>query len=191
MHASPALSIGDAYFEGFGWIAVAASANGLCHLAMQTDPAAFRSRFQDRSGDPQAAAEQMVSTALCQLEAYFGGRLRAFDLPIDWPSMRPFQQGVLRLTAAIPFGSLRTYGDLALEMGGLSAARAVGRALATNPVGIILPCHRVIGADGRLHGFSAVGGLATKAWLLRLEGHTLDGDRVHLTGAQLAFPGLF
>jgi methylated-DNA-[protein]-cysteine S-methyltransferase len=185
------LSIGEACFDGFGWVAVAASERGLCHLAMQIDPAAFRTRFQGRAGEPGVLAAQTIAEALRQLGEYFDGRLRAFDLPIDWPTMRPFQQRVLQITAAIPYGQVRTYGDLAEEVGGLGSARAVGRALATNPIGIVLPCHRVIGADGGLHGFSAAGGLATKAWLLHLEGHTLAGLRLLRPDVQPELPGLF
>jgi methylated-DNA-[protein]-cysteine S-methyltransferase len=190
---SESLAISSTSFASFGWVSVAASERGLCNLAMQTDPAVFRERYPAQEGSPGGAASQIAAEALRQLDAYFAGRLRAFDLAIDWQTLRPFQQQVLRLTAAIPFGEVRTYGDLAQCIGGPGHARAVGRALATNPIGIVLPCHRVVGADGSLHGFSAAGGLATKAWLLRLEGHTMDGDRVRLPAAatQPALPGLF
>ncbi|HEY3344935.1 MAG TPA: methylated-DNA--[protein]-cysteine S-methyltransferase [Anaerolineaceae bacterium] len=191
MTLSTPLSIGEACFDDFGWVAVAASERGLCHLAMQIDPAAFRTRFQGRAGEPGGLAEHTVSEALRQLGDYFGGRLHVFDLPIDWPTMRPFQQRVLQLTAAISYGQVRTYGDLAQEIGDVGAARAVGRALATNPIGIVLPCHRVVGADGGLHGFSAAGGLATKAWLLRLEGHPIAGLRLLRPDVQPELPGLF
>lgn len=72
---------------------------------------------------------------------------------------------------AIPYGQVRSYGRLAASLGHeVSAARAVGRALAANPMPIIVPCHRVVGSDGELRGYAAPGGVATKAWLLRLEG---------------------
>jgi methylated-DNA-[protein]-cysteine S-methyltransferase len=183
----------SACYPGFGWVSVAVSGIGLRHLAMQADPQVFRARYHAPTADPASIAAQIAAEALRQLDAYFAGHLRAFDLPIDWDTMRPFQQQVLRLAAAIPHGQVRTYGELAIALGGAGHARAVGRALATNPIGIVLPCHRVIGADGGLHGFSAAGGLATKAWLLRLEGHTLDGERVPLPNAvsQPSLPGLF
>jgi methylated-DNA-[protein]-cysteine S-methyltransferase len=183
----------SACYSGFGWVSVAASGIGLCHLAMQADPQVFRVRYHSSTADQSSMAAQIAAEALRQLDAYFAGQLQTFDLPIDWETMRPFQQQVLRLAASIPFGQVRTYGEIAIVLGGAGHARAVGHALATNPIGIILPCHRVVGADGGLHGFSAAGGLATKAWLLRLEGHTLDGERVQSPDAvrQPFLPGLF
>lgn len=87
--------------------------------------------------------------------------------------MMPFQQEALQVVSEIDYGRTRTYGDIARQLGKPKAVRAVGRANATNPMPIIIPCHRVLGADGRLHGFSAPGGVETKAWLLRLEGSWL------------------
>ena len=104
-----------------------------------------------------------------QIQAYLSGQRTSFDLPIDWSVMRPFQQQVLRLTSAIPYGKTVTYGELASQMGNPKAARAVGHAQATNPMPLVIPCHRVIGSDGKLHGYGGRGGLQTKAWLLDLE----------------------
>jgi methylated-DNA-[protein]-cysteine S-methyltransferase len=89
---------------------------------------------------------------------------------VDWSLLRPFQQSVLRATYAIPFGETRTYKEIAEQVGHPNAARAVGRAEATNPMPLVLPCHRVIGMDGKLHGYGMAEGLITKAWLLKLEG---------------------
>jgi methylated-DNA-[protein]-cysteine S-methyltransferase len=179
-------------YADFGWVSVATSERGLCHLSMQTDPTSFAERYQSAAIQPTSAAAGIAAEALRQIGAYFTRTLSTFDLPIDWETLLPFQQRVLQLTAAIPYGQVRTYGEIAIELGGLGHSRAVGRALATNPIGIVLPCHRVVGADGSLHGFSAAGGLATKAWLLRLEGHTLVGERVPLANAviQPLLPGL-
>ena len=178
----------ECYAE-FGWIFAAANDRGLVRLAMQVDPVRAAARLPAGSPNPGPGA-RIVSETLFQLGEYFGRVRQSFSVPVDWLSMRPFQQQVLRLTAAIPYGEVRTYGEIARELGQLGAARAVGRALATNPIGIILPCHRVVGADGSLHGFSAAGGLATKAWLLALEGVCLEGDRVLLPGVQPVIPGL-
>ncbi len=114
--------------------------------------------------------EEMAAQWLAHLREYLEGRRRAFPLPIAWEALPPFQRAVLRATFAIPYGEVRTYGEVARRIGKPGAARAVGRALGANPMPIAIPCHRVVGRDGRLHGFSAPGGLATKAWLLRLEG---------------------
>jgi methylated-DNA-[protein]-cysteine S-methyltransferase len=79
----------------------------------------------------------------------------------------------LRAVHAIPYGRLSTYGEIAAQIGNPKSVRAVGRANATNPIPIVIPCHRVIGSDGKLHGYGAPGGLETKAWLLRMEGSWL------------------
>lgn len=111
---------------------------------------------------------------LDEISAYLAGRRQDFDLPLDWSVLTPFQQQVLRATCEIPYGEVSTYGDLACRLGNPRAARAVGRAQATNPMPLVIPCHRVVGADGGLHGYGAGEGLPTKAWLLRLEGSYLD-----------------
>jgi len=87
--------------------------------------------------------------------------------------MTPFQRAALARVCAVPYGRTSTYGTIADELGQPGAVRAVGRANATNPLPIIIPCHRILGADGKLHGYGARGGLETKAWLLRLEGSWL------------------
>jgi len=102
-----------------------------------------------------------------QLAAYFDGRLQIFDLPLA-PEGTPFQQKVWRGLCDIAFGSTESYGALAHRLA--SGARAVGTACGANPIPILIPCHRVLGADGSLHGYSGHGGLATKARLLALEG---------------------
>jgi methylated-DNA-[protein]-cysteine S-methyltransferase len=103
-----------------------------------------------------------------ELEAYFGLRRRAFNLPIDWSLVHGFAGRILRKTARIPFGEVRSYGQLAAQAGSPRAARAVGNALGSNPIPIVVPCHRVLHADGGLGGYS--GGLDRKRYLLALEG---------------------
>ena len=105
-----------------------------------------------------------------QLEEYLSGKRRAFTLVIDWTVLREFQKSVLHATSDIPYGETRTYKEIAERIGRPRAARAVGRAEATNPMPLVLPCHRVIGMDGKLHGYGMAEGLKTKAWLLKLEG---------------------
>ena len=103
-----------------------------------------------------------------ELEAYFGLRRRTFNLPIDWSLVHGFAGRILRKTARIPFGDVRSYGQLAAHAGSPRAARAVGNALGSNPIPIVVPCHRVLHADGGLGGYS--GGLDRKRYLLALEG---------------------
>ena len=111
---------------------------------------ALRSRLREchLMGDTRRAAR-----AKKQILAYFAGRLREFDLPLA-PAGTPFQQQVWAALQRIPFGETRSYGQLAAQLGNPKASRAVGRANATNPICLIVPCHRVIGADGSLTGFA-------------------------------------
>jgi methylated-DNA-[protein]-cysteine S-methyltransferase len=113
-------------------------------------------------------APSRTDEARRQLEGYFGLRRRTFSLPIDWSLVHGFATGVLRQTARIPFGDVRTYGQVAAEAGSPRAARATGNALGSNPIPIVVPCHRVLHADGGLGGYS--GGLDRKRYLLALEG---------------------
>ncbi len=108
-----------------------------------------------------------------QLGEYFGGDRREFDLPLA-PQGTAFQQQVWRALADIPYGQTRSYAQLAQRLGRPTATRAVGAANGRNPLPIVLPCHRVIGADGSLTGFG--GGLPTKRFLLQLEGALPAGD---------------
>jgi methylated-DNA-[protein]-cysteine S-methyltransferase len=106
-----------------------------------------------------------------QIKEYVEGRRRVFDLRIDWSFVpSEFQRKALQAVLAIPYGQTRTYGQIAAQIGYPLASRAVGRANATNPMPLVIPCHRVTGSDGRLHGYGGVGGLRTKAWLLKMEG---------------------
>jgi methylated-DNA-[protein]-cysteine S-methyltransferase len=114
----------------------------------------------------ERGADTVLTTAARQLDAYFGGRLKAFDLPLA-PIGTSFQRRVWEALCEIPFGETRSYGQLARAIGKPSAMRAVGAANGNNPIAIIVPCHRVIGADGSLTGFG--GGLERKKFLLSLE----------------------
>ena len=105
-----------------------------------------------------------------QLQEYFEGKRREFTFPIHWAIFRPFQREALQAVFKIPYGETRTYSDIALEIGRPRAYRAVGRANATNPMPLVIPCHRLIGTDGKLHGYGGGEGLKTKEWLLRMEG---------------------
>lgn len=110
----------------------------------------------------------VLRTALAQLREYFAAKRREFDVPVD-PAGTDFQKRVWQLVAAIPYGKTVSYGSIAQQLG--SSARAVGAAVGTNPIPIIIPCHRVIGTDGSLTGYG--GGLRLKIWLLRHEGALL------------------
>lgn len=102
-----------------------------------------------------------------ELDEYFAGRRTTFDLPIDWALVTPFARRVLRATARIPYGAVATYGEVAADAGSPGGSRAAGNALGSNPVPIVVPCHRVVRSGGLLGGYT--GGVARKELLLGIE----------------------
>ncbi len=152
-----------------GELLVAVTRRGLVRVAYPRegwDP--VLADLADRISPRVLAAPERTDATRRALEAYFAGQLRAFDLPIDWALVHGFATGVLRATARVPFGSVSTYGKVAAQAGSPRAARAAGNALGSNPIPIVVPCHRVVHADGTLGGYT--GGLDRKEFLLRLEG---------------------
>ena len=133
---------------------------GLSHVQIET-------RTHDVAPDASAAEDAgQFSDAIGQLGAYFAGELREFDLKLN-PQGTAFQRRAWGELQRIPYGETISYGEQARRMGDRKACRAVGRANGANPIAIILPCHRVIGGNGRLTGFGA--GLNVKQWLLQHE----------------------
>ena len=129
----------------------------------------FQNRFSPAApaeNESPLSTEEPFREAIAQLEAYFAGALRRFDLPLA-PEGTSFQREVWSALTAIPYGETVSYGELARRLGRPAASRAVGAANGQNPIPIVIPCHRVIGADGSLTGFG--GGLAIKRRLLDLE----------------------
>ncbi|NUR61333.1 MAG: methylated-DNA--[protein]-cysteine S-methyltransferase [Catenulispora sp.] len=121
-----------------------------------------------RSADPDRIARAQLDEALLQLREYFEGTRTKFDIALDWYGVNGLRLTVLKLLAEVPFGETVTYGDLAKGSGaGVTASQAVGGIMGSNPLPIVVPCHRVLAADG-LGGFG--GGLRTKEWLLAWEG---------------------
>ncbi len=160
----------DRFASPIGELTVAASARGIAHILFPRD------RQQPSGRDTWRHAPALVRDAREQLLAFLQGERTTFDLALD-PQGTPFQQQVWDALRTIPFGQTWSYLQLAKAIGRPSASRAVGAANGRNPVPIVVPCHRVIGANGRLTGFS--GGLDTKAALLALEQKqaTLFGGR--------------
>ncbi len=113
-----------------------------------------------------SAESALLQDAVAQIQAYFARDLKRFDLPLA-PRGSPFQQAFYQALIDIPYGETRTYGDLASELG--VSAQAIGQACGANPIPILIPCHRVLAADG-LGGFSGAGGVEAKVALLKLEG---------------------
>lgn len=125
--------------------------------------------FPAASVDWPRRASPLLQAGAEQLAEYLSGRRRQFELPLAAEGSA-FARSVWQQLLAIPFGQTSTYGELATAMGRTGAARAVGLAVGRNPLSIIVPCHRVVGSDGRLTGYA--GGLERKAWLLDLERDT-------------------
>ena len=105
-----------------------------------------------------------------ELREYLNGKRTAFTIPIDWSWFTPFQCEALQAVYRVPYGETRTYIDIAREINRPNAYRAVGAANAMNPMPLVIPCHRLIGTDGKLHGYGGGEGLPTKEWLLKMEG---------------------
>jgi methylated-DNA-[protein]-cysteine S-methyltransferase len=146
-----------------GTLLVAATDAGVCRIAYEPDVDAVARAV----GRRVLRVPARLADAREQLAEYFAGERRDFDLPLDLRAPA-FQRAVLTELARVPYGELATYGELARRIGRPRAARAVGGALNRNPLPIVLPCHRVVGAGGRLVGYA--GGLERKERLLALEG---------------------
>jgi methylated-DNA-[protein]-cysteine S-methyltransferase len=152
-----------------GDLLVAVTDRGLCRIAYRPDEAVdeLASDFGARVLRIPGRTDQVRR----ELDEYFEGRRREFDLDTDLSPVPAFHREVLRELAQVPFGQVTTYGALAAKVGRPRAARAIGGAMNRNPIPIVLPCHRVIGANGSLVGYG--GGLERKEHLLRLEGALL------------------
>lgn len=116
-----------------------------------------------------ARNESRTKEILRQVAAYLNGDLTIFNLEIDWNGVSEFTQLCREIVIDIPYGETRTYGEIAKQINKPGSSRAVGRANATNPIPLIIPCHRVIASDGNLRGYGGSGGIKTKRWLLDLE----------------------
>ena len=152
------------------WVAV--SDLGIVALDYCEDEEGMCSSAEAMSDEPAKRDQAAIANISQQLDEYFSGKELEFEVDIDWSQFSEFQTNVLQVVVRIPPGQVKTYGQIAEEIGlNKSAARAVGRANATNPIPIIIPCHRVDGANGELTGYGGPGGVKTKAWLLDIEGY--------------------
>ena len=152
-----------------GDLLVAVTERGLCRIAYRPDTA-----LDELSADFGARVLRIpkrVDRVRRELDEYFAGTRRDFDIETDLSPVPAFQQQVLRELVRVPFGEVTTYGALAAKVGKPQAARAIGGAMNRNPIPIVLPCHRVVGSNGKLVGYA--GGLDRKEALLRLEGALL------------------
>lgn len=163
------IAVGEISDSPLGQIAFAVSELGLVAVEIGIDLDSFTMKLAGRLNIKPVLDEALTAEVAHQLIEYFNGQRQYFDLKIDWRVVTRFQEHVLRAQMDIPYGETRSYGEIARQLGKPQAARAVGRAGATNPMPLVIPCHRVVGVDGRLRGYGAPGGVKTKAWLLEHE----------------------
>ncbi|MFD9291088.1 methylated-DNA--[protein]-cysteine S-methyltransferase [Streptomyces sp. NPDC060030] len=160
--------------SGIGPLLLAATRQGLVTVVLHARPAVrdrALGRLRKRLGaEPVEAPDSaLLAEPVRQLAVYFAGGLREFSLALDWSLSSGFHREVLReLASGVPYGTVVGYGDLAARVGRPQAAQAVGAAMGSNPLPVVVPCHRVVESDGGLGGFG--GGLETKRRLLALEG---------------------
>jgi methylated-DNA-[protein]-cysteine S-methyltransferase len=153
----------------FGALLLAATRRGLVRLAFpEEDVDSVLERLARRLSPRIVEASAPLEPVRRELDEYFSGARRSFELPLDWALMGPFGRRVLRVTAEIPYGGVLSYAEVAADAGSPRGSRAAGNALGSNPIPIVIPCHRVLRTGGALGGYG--GGLERKRWLLELEG---------------------
>jgi methylated-DNA-[protein]-cysteine S-methyltransferase len=151
-----------------GTLLAAATPRGLVTLAYaDAGPGPVLARLATRVSPRIVEAPGALDAVRRELDEYFEGRRTRFDLPLDWSLVSDFSRRVLGATARVGYGQLATYREVAARAGNPAAARAAGRALGSNPIPIVVPCHRVVGSSGSLVGYG--GGLERKRFLLDLE----------------------
>jgi methylated-DNA-[protein]-cysteine S-methyltransferase len=154
-----------------GPLLLAATPRGIVRISFDAEPEHHLEQLARLAGPRVLRAPGAVDEAHRELDSYFAGRRRTFDLSLDLQGTTDFTSRVLHELALVPYGATATYGELARRVGRPKAARAVGMVMNRNPIPIVLPCHRIVGASGSLVGYA--GGLHIKESLLRLEGATL------------------
>jgi methylated-DNA-[protein]-cysteine S-methyltransferase len=158
----------------FGPMAAAIGRDGLVRLAYpEQDLESLGEELCLALSARIATDDGRLDTLRGELEAYFAGRLRRFRTRVDWSLIGPFSRRVLKATAEIPYGGWLSYGEVAAEAGSPRGARAAGNALGSNPIALLIPCHRVLGSGGAIGGYG--GGIDRKRMLLELEGTFAPG----------------
>lgn len=152
---------------GPGWVGVLGSNSGLLKVTLPQPLARQAERLLGGGVGKAVCSDDFFAGLMERLRSYFAGQRPAFNDELDLSPATAFQREVWQLTRLIPYGETRSYGWIAEKLGKAGAGRAVGQALASNPLPIIVPCHRVVAKDGRLGGYR--GGVGKKGYLLRLE----------------------
>ena len=164
------VDVGYGYVDSpLGRLTVAATPRGLLRVAYPSnDPDFVLEELASKVSPRVLEAPKFIEEVRRELDEYFEGRRQRFDLPLDWTLTRGFVRRVLKATARIDYGNLRTYRDVATSAGSAKAVRAAGNALGSNPMPVVVPCHRVVRTGGGLGGYT--GGIERKEYLLGLEG---------------------
>jgi methylated-DNA-[protein]-cysteine S-methyltransferase len=153
----------------FGRLLLASTDHGLVRVAFpEEDEDTMLEKLARRISPRIVHAREPLDPVLRELDEYFDGRRRGFDVELDWRLVGPFGRRVLRVTSEIPYGGVMSYAEVAADAGSPRGFRAAGNALGSNPMPIVVPCHRVLHSGGGLGGYG--GGLERKRWLLELEG---------------------
>ena len=158
--------IGSVKLPHLGEVWLAATDKGLLRLNFPSTRQQFISYINSAYVYELIEDQATLAKISTQLQEYISGERTEFNLQIDWAGMGEFQRKALEATIRIPYGQTATYKQIAEQAGNPNGARAAGRAEATNPIPLVIPCHRVVGSDGKLHGYGAGAGLETKTWLL-------------------------
>lgn len=148
---------------------------GLCGVVF-ADLTKLKQKMQLTSDPPSLNGFETLSTLLAEMNEYLDGVCQNFTIDIDWHVVIGFQRQVLKVVSEIPYGQVLSYAEIAKKLGKPGAVRAIGSALARNPMPIVIPCHRVIRSDRTISGY--LGGEDVKAYFLELEGHIIKNNRV-------------
>ncbi|MEI6209153.1 MAG: methylated-DNA--[protein]-cysteine S-methyltransferase [Desulfuromonadales bacterium] len=161
------------FSTSFGVGVVRASEQGITRVGL---PDLGQTGVICQKAAPEYSSSSLTAYASELLQRYFAGeRIEFTDIPVDLSGVTAFRRNALNIIRGIPYGAIRSYGQIAVECGSPHAARAVGGAMASNPVPVIIPCHRIVGRNGCLTGFSAPGGESVKMMLLKMEGVEFTG----------------
>lgn len=152
-----------------GAVAVVVRGNSLLRVCFKCSPQEVVAAIRKLHPMAEQVATPLIKSWLKQLAEYFNGNRRIFTVELENDALSDFARKVQQALVEVPFGQVVTYGDLAARVGSPMAARAVGRVMSSNPFPLIVPCHRVVNADGRIGQYSAADGTTTKAWLIDFE----------------------
>jgi len=162
----------------FGWMGLAGGKGGIQRIYLPVAEKEQASELVRRDFSSWREIADFFKKEIAQIDEYLSGKRKEFQVTLDFSSATPFQRRVYEILLTIPFGEVRSYGWIARKMDNEKALRAVGHANGKNKWPLIVPCHRVVGSNGSLTGFSALGGLDLKARILRHEGVAVKDRRV-------------